>query len=89
MLTIVFRQDGSLARSEATLNTFNAYREDDSDAPVSRIRTRYFDTAGRLLRSRKRVVDIKTRKPLKVAFQDDEETIFPSVGKLPFAGLLP
>jgi hypothetical protein len=84
-----FRQDGSLARSEATLNTFNAYREDEPDAPVSRIRTRYFDSAGRLIRSRKRVVDIKTRKPLKVAFDDEEETIFRSVEKLPFAGLLP
>jgi hypothetical protein len=84
-----FRQDGSLARSEATLNTFNAYREDEPDAPVSRIRTRYFDSAGRLIRSRKRVVDIKTRKPLKVAFDDQEETIFRSVEKLPFAGLLP
>jgi hypothetical protein len=84
-----FRQDGSLARSEATLNTFNAYREDESNAPVSRIRTRYFDSAGRLLRSRRWVIDVKTRKPLKVAFQDDEETIFGSIGKLPFAGLLP
>jgi hypothetical protein len=84
-----FRQNGSLARTEATLNTFNAYRDDDPDAPVSRIRTRYFDSAGRQIRSRKRVIDIKTRKPLKATFQDDEETFFKSVGKLPFAGLLP
>ncbi len=84
-----FRQDGSLARSEAILNTFNAYRDDDPEAPVSRIRTKYFDSTGRQLRSRTRVVDIKTRKPLKVAFQDDDETIFLSIRKLPFAGLLP
>jgi len=83
-----FRHDGSLARSEASLNTFNAARE-DSDGPVSRIRTKHFDTAGRLLRSRKRLVDTETRQPLRIRFQDDEERIFLSIRKLPFAELLP
>lgn len=84
-----FRQDGSLARTEATLNTFNAYREDDPEAPVSRIRTRYFDSAGKQIRARTRLVDIKTRKPLKASFQDDDEAIFRSIRKLPFGALLP
>ena len=83
-----YRADGSLARSVSTLNTFNVDAEKDDDAPVSRIRTKHFGPDGRVLRSRTRVVNTKSRKPTKVSFMDRDESVFRTIGDLPFAALL-
>jgi hypothetical protein len=83
-----YRLDGSLARSVSTLNTFNVNAEEDDEAPVSRIRTKYFSPDNRLLRSRTRVLNTKTRKPTKVSFIDQDESVFRTIGELPFAALL-
>jgi hypothetical protein len=83
-----YRPDGTLARSVSTLNTFNVEAERDEDAPVSRVRTKYFAPSGRLLQSRTRVVNKKSGKPTKVPFMDREEALFRSLKDLPFAALL-
>ena len=83
-----YRADGSLARSVSTLNTFNAYSEEDDQLVVSRIRTRHFAADGSILKDRTRVVDKKTGRQTKVPFQDQETPIFKSIRDLPFASLL-
>jgi hypothetical protein len=83
-----YRADGSLARSVSTLNTFNVNVDRDEDAPVSRIRTKYLASSGRVLQSRTRVVNKKTGKPTKVSFMDQEEAVYRTLADLPFAALL-
>lgn len=84
-----FRADGSLARITSTLNTFNVNAKNDDDSPVSRIRTKHFNPAGELLRSRTRVLSIKSKKPVKVAFMDQDEPFYRRIRDLPFGALLP
>jgi hypothetical protein len=89
-LDLCFRNDGTLARSQSTLNTFNvAGPEGGDEAPVSRIRTRYFTGRGPAFHTRVRVLDLKTKKPApKRSFMDQDEPVFPRIEDLPFATLL-
>lgn len=83
-----YRVDGSLARSVSTLNTFNAYSEQDDDLVVSRVRTKHFAADGSILRDRTSVLNKKTGRRTKVPFQDQEAPIFKTLRDLPFASLL-
>lgn len=85
-----FRQDGSLARSESTLNTFNVHHpEDDNAGPVSRIRTKHFENTGPSIRTQSKVIDLKSKKPApKVSLMDQDEPIFRNIRELPFIALL-
>lgn len=80
-----FRPDGSLARVETDFRTFNG------DFRV--IRRRYFDIAGRELRSSVKFLDLQTRQPKKApegVMGDDPNEVdyYLTVGKLPFTHLL-
>jgi hypothetical protein len=83
---LCYRPDGSLARTADIFNTFDA-GDDDRDA-VSRIHTLHFDGAGQAIRSRSKLLDLKTRKPVKRGFVDEKEMIFMHVADLPFSDLL-
>src|SRR5262245_20712181 len=76
-----FREDGSLARIKAQLNTF--YGE------LSVIRERCYSADGKLLRSTKKFLDLQTKKPKKPdqEFFDKEFPIFANVSALPFHNL--
>lgn len=81
-----FRSDGSLARLESTLITFDT--ADNRDEGVERLRVRYFDKKGRELAEREEVRNAKSRLPAKRVFEDKTETIYRAVRDLPFAELL-
>jgi hypothetical protein len=88
-----FRADGTLARVESTLNTFNAGLLDEefekgNEGGVSRIRTKYFDRDGRLLRKTSRLLDLATKKPIRRSFMDQDDIIFKVMSALPFYRLL-
>lgn len=88
-----FRPDGTLARVESTLNTFNAGLLDEefekgNEGGVSRIRTKYFGQDGRLLRKTSRLLDLATRKPIKRSFMDQDDIIYKAMSTLPFYRLL-
>jgi hypothetical protein len=86
-----FRADGTLARLNSTLNTFNAVDKDpekDTDG-ASRQRDRYFDASGKQIKVRKRVLDLKTKRPAPtLQVMDDEEPIYKTAAALPFSALL-
>ena len=77
-----FRDDGSLAKIDAQLNTFFGN--------ISVIRHRYYDPRGRLLSSSGKYLDLETQKPKKrpVDFTDEPIPLFKSVSNLPFRKLL-
>ena len=77
-----FRDDGSLAKIRAQLNT--AYGD------ISVVRNRYYDPTGLLIRSTKRFQDIGTSKVVKapVGFIDEPIPLFKKVSDLPFSKLL-
>lgn len=79
-----FREDGTLAKVEAQLNTFHGN--------MSVLREFYFDRKGKLLRKTVKYLDLETQKPKnpkKVGdFYDNEVKIFKKTGSLPFASLL-
>ena len=76
-----FRADGTLAKIEARLNTFYG--------SVSVLRDRYYDTNGKLLKSTRRYLDIRTQKPVKKAnFEDEPIPMYRKVTDLPFHKLL-
>lgn len=88
-----FRVDGTLARVQSTLNTFNAGLLDEefekgNEGGVSRIRTKYFDRDGRLLRKTSRLLDLATKKPIRRSFMDQDDIIFKVMSALPFYRLL-
>ena len=77
-----YRPDGTLARSESTLNTFYA---EDGKGPLQRVRVRYYDPAGGILHSSVIVSDLRTKKPDPTReFLDQEEPAYTSKGALPF-----
>ena len=82
MITYYFREDGSLAKLEAQLNTFYG--------DVSVIRNQYFDNAGVRISSSERILDLKTQKPVKkpVDYFDQPVRVFKKVSELPFHKLL-
>jgi len=81
-----FRSDGSLARMESTLVTFDT--ADEIDGAVERLRVRHFDTKGKELSLREYVKNAKSRLPAKRVFADKTETIYRTIDDLPFAALL-
>jgi hypothetical protein len=90
-----FRADGTLARLNSTLNTFNAVDKDpEKDGNgASRQRDRYFDASGKQIKVRKRVLDLKTKRPSPTLQVMDEEPIhkeriYKTAAALPFSALL-
>lgn len=86
-----FRADGTLARLNSTLNTFNAVDEDPEKdvGGASRRRDRYFDASGKQIKVRKRVLDLQTKRPAPtLQVMDDEEPICETAAALPFSALL-
>lgn len=77
-----YRRDGTLARSESTLNTVYAR---DGKGPVHRVRVRYYDLEGRILHTSATVSDLDTKKsdPTR-QFDDQEEPLYTSKAALPF-----
>jgi hypothetical protein len=76
-----YREDGTLAKIQARLNTFYGN--------VSVLRDRYYDANGKLLKSTRRYLDIETHKPVKKAnFHDDPIPMFSKASALPFFRLL-
>jgi hypothetical protein len=78
-----FREDGSLAKVEAQLNTFYG--------DITVLRDFYFDRRGRLLRKTTKYLDLETKKPKKPAdgdFYDNEVRIYKKTANLPFAALM-
>ena len=60
-----FRADGTLAHLHSTLNTFNAADKDPEKevSGATRVRHRYFDSCGKKIKVRKRVLDLETKRP--------------------------
>ena len=88
-----FRADGSLARVTETLNTFNAGLLDEefesgNDGGVSRVRIKYFSSDGTLLKKKSRLLDLKTRKPVKRSFMDQDDVAYRRISDVPFFDLL-
>ena len=86
-----FRSDGTLARLNSTLNTFNAADKDpDKDVSgASRERDRYFDASGKQIKVTKRVLDLETKRPAPtLQVMDDQEPIYKTTAALPFSNLL-
>jgi len=81
-----FRSDGSLARLESKLVTFDT--ADEINEGVERLRVRYFAPNGRELSHREDVKNSKSRLPAKRVFADKTETAYRTVRDLPFAALL-
>ena len=76
-----YRDDGSLAKISARLNTF--------EGNVSVLRDRYYDVSGKLLHSTVRYLDLQTHKSIKKAdFQDMPIPMYRKVSALPFSKLL-
>jgi hypothetical protein len=76
-----YRDDGTLAKIQARLNTFYGN--------VSVLRDRYYDASGKLIKSTRRYLDIQTHKPVKSAnFHDEPIPMFSKASALPFHRLL-
>ncbi|HEX8735327.1 MAG TPA: hypothetical protein VF721_08405 [Pyrinomonadaceae bacterium] len=78
-----FREDGTLAKVEAQLNTFYGN--------LTVLRDFYFNRNGKLLRKTAKYLDLKTKKPKKPDkqnFYDKEVNIFKKTNSLPFNSLL-
>ncbi|MBK8466494.1 MAG: hypothetical protein IPL32_11740 [Chloracidobacterium sp.] len=81
-----FREDGTLARVESELRTFNG------DYIVNR--RRHFDRSGKLISKTEKYLDLTTKKPKKPegggVMGDNPKKIdyYKTTGKLPFAHLL-
>ncbi len=73
-----FRNDGSLAKIQAQLNTFHGN--------ISVGRDKYYSRSGRLLTTKTRYLDLKSQKPVRRRpdFMDEEIPIYQSVRRLPF-----
>lgn len=76
-----FRDDGSLAKIAAQLNTFYG--------DVSVLRNQYFNNAGVVLSSTRKFLDLKTRRPKKPGdYFDHPVPVYRKVSELPFNKLL-
>jgi hypothetical protein len=82
LVTYYFREDGSLAKISAQLNTFYG--------DLSVIRVQYFNDRGVVLKSTSKYLDLKTQKPKKPDgdFFDREVPVYGNVRELPFHKLL-
>ncbi len=86
-VTYYFRADGTLAKSEAVLNTFYGY--------VTVERNYYFDSKGKILKQDVKYLDLKTQEPINLKerkknqdFIDEEVKFFKNTNKLPFIRLM-
>ena len=76
-----FREDGSLAKIQAQLNSFYG--------DISVVRDQYYDPSGRLLKTTRKFLDLRTQKPKKPEeFVDNPIPIYRKVTALPFRKLL-
>lgn len=78
-----FREDGTLAKIEARLNTFYG--------DMTILRDFYFDRRGKVLRKTTKYLDLTTQKPKKAKdgdFYDNEVKIYKKTANLPFAAWL-
>jgi hypothetical protein len=76
-----YRADGTLARTDFTLNSF-------ADEPYRGFRVRHFAADGRQLHVRSETQDIETGAKRSDADFDTKEALYKKVADLPFAGLL-
>lgn len=83
-----FREDGTLAKAESEMRTFNG------DLII--VQNFYFNRKGKFLQKTVKYLDLQTQKPIKPSkeflenkadFSDDAD-YFKNTGKLPFANLL-
>jgi hypothetical protein len=84
-----FRADGTLARVADTLNTFSAGLLDEefesgNEGGVSRVRIKYFSSDGTLLKKKSRLLDLKTRKPVKRSYMDQDDVAYQRISDVPF-----
>lgn len=81
-VTYYYRENGSLAKIEARLNT--------SYGNISVIRKHYYNDQGQLLRKTERYQDLDTGKPKKpnAEFQDEPIPSYPTIKALPFYRLV-
>jgi len=84
-----FRADGTLARVTDTLNTFNAGLLDGeidggNDGGISRVRIKYFSSDGTFLKKKSRLLDLKTRKPVKRTYMDQDDIAYRRISDIPF-----
>ena len=77
-----YREDGTLAKIESTLNTFYGN--------VTIKRATYYSTDGTALHTTRRYLDLNTQKPIKPKgdFFDEPTPIYPKITDLPFHHLL-
>jgi hypothetical protein len=76
-----FRDDGSLAKIRARLNT--------SYGNITVVRQRYYDSTGKLIKSTRKFLNLKTSKETKpVDFMDEPIPAYLKVSALPFQKLL-
>ncbi len=73
-----FRDDGSLAKIQAQLNTFHGN--------IGVARDKYYSRSGRLLSTKTRYLDLESQKPIRHRpdFMDQEIPLYQSVRRLPF-----
>jgi len=77
IVTCYFRDDGTLAKIHARLNTFYG--------DVTRIRDDYYNSNGKLLRTTMKYRDVQTQKPKKNPnYQEEPIPVYLSVRALPF-----
>ncbi len=82
-VTNYYRDDGTLAKTQAELRTFYG--------DVIVLRTRYYSPEGKLLSEKTRYLDLTTRKPKKVKegdFMNQEPPVYAKTSSLPFYSLL-
>jgi hypothetical protein len=83
-VTYYFRDDGSLAKIHAQLNTFAS-----AGGGVSVVREKFYDANGKLLHESTRYLDMKTQRPRKrTDFMDQPIPVYKTVREAPFAKLL-
>ncbi len=79
-----FRTDGTLAKIHAQLNTFAG-----PDGGISVVREKFYNSSGKLLRTTKRYLDLKSQRPRERGeFMDQPIPDHKNVRDLPFYKLL-
>jgi hypothetical protein len=80
-VTYYFREDGTLAKIHAQLNTFYGN--------ISVVRNKFYNLSGKLLRTSTRYLDLQSQKPRKRGdFMDEPIPVYIGVHDLPFSKLL-
>jgi hypothetical protein len=80
-VTYYFREDGTLAKIHAQLNTFYGN--------ISAVRNKFYNSSGKLLRTSTRYLDLQSQKPRKRGdFMDEPIPVYQTVRSLPFYRIL-